>query len=193
AAFTSRPRRTEVTRLLHLAHIAADDASGDPREASQKAQQQANPLERLPDGAVFGALLPPGARSALFVSPAPVNHEYYRAEGHTVHFFYLNLADEGQPPTVARVEIPAWVAETPSQLALVHASIVAQARIAGDYPYALARADELAFVSRRERTAFEDMVATALLREGVASAPSPKAYYKSLTRGGRAGPRRRSH
>jgi hypothetical protein len=189
AAFTSRPRRTEVARLLHLAHVS--DASGDLREASQKAQQQANPLERLPDGLFFGAHLPPGARSALFISPASVNHDYYRAAGHTIHFFYLNLADEGQPSIVARVEIPAWVAESPAQLALVHGSIVAQARIAGGYPYALARADELAFVGRRERTAFEDMIATALLREGVTTTPSPKAYYKSLTRGGRTGYGRR--
>ncbi len=189
AAFTSRPRRTEVTRLLHLAHVA--DTTDNLLEAQQLAQQQPNRLERLPDGAVFGALLPPGARSALFVSPAPVNHDYYRAEGHTVHFFYLNLADEEEAPTIARVEMPAWVAEDPTQLALTHASIVAQARIAGGYPYTLARADELAFVGRRERTAFEDMIATALLREGVSATPSPKAYYKSLTRGGRTGHGRR--
>ena len=70
------------------------------------------------------------------------------------------------------------------QLPFVHTAIVAQARVAGDYPYVLARADELAYVSGREREAFQDMVTTALLRAGVRTGISPKAYYKTLTRQG---------
>jgi hypothetical protein len=175
AAFTSRPRRTEVTRLLHLASVAGD---------ANRASQEFNPLEHLPDRAVFETL-PPGARSALFVSPSPANHDYYRPAGHTIHFCYLNLAEEGQASVIARVEFPAWVAEDPGRLALVHGAVVAQARITGDYPYALARADELAFVSGQEREAFEEMVTTSLLRAGVIPTLSPKAYYKTLTRQGR--------
>jgi len=175
AAFTSRPRRTEVTRLLHLASLEGD---------ANRAAQEPNPLEHLPDRAVFG-MLPPGARSAIFISPSSINHEYYRAEGHTVHFFYLNLTAEERDPVIARVELPAWVAEDAERLALVHASIVAQSRIAGSYPYALARADELAFISGPEREAFKEMVTTSLLRAGVRPALSPKAYYKTLTRRGR--------
>jgi len=175
AAFTSRPRRTEVTRLLHLANAGGD---------ASLAGQQPNPLEHLPDRVVFECL-PAGARSALFVSPQPINHEYYEPEGHAVHFFYLNLAEEEHDPVIARVELPAWVAEDAGRLALVHGAIVAQARITGDYPYVLARADELAFISGRERETFSQMVTTALLRAGVHSALSPKAYYKTLTRQGR--------
>ena len=175
AAFVSRPRRTEVTRLLYLASLEGDE---------DRANQGHNPLEHLPDRAVFGAL-PPGARSALFVSPSPINYKYYHPAGHAVHFCYLNLAEEGHDPVVARIEVPVWVAENPDRLELVHGAIVAQARIAGDYPYALARADELAFISGPEREAFEEMVTTALLRAGIRSALSPKAYYKTLTRQGR--------
>ena len=91
----------------------------------------------------------------------------------------------GIDPVIARIELPAWVAQDSERLALVHGAIVAQARITGDYPYALARADELAYVSGREREAFEEMVSTALLHAGVRSALSPKAYYKTLTRRGR--------
>ena len=175
AAFVSRPRRTEVTRLLYLASLEGDE---------DRANQETNPLEHLPDRAVFGAL-PPGARSALFVSPSSINSEYYHPAGHAVHFCYLNLAEEGHDPVVARIEVPVWVAEDPDRLELVHGAIVAQARITGDYPYALARADELAFISGPEREAFEEMVTTALLRAGIRSALSPKAYYKTLTRQGR--------
>ncbi len=175
AALTSRPRRAEVTRLLHLASLEGDE---------NRASQEPNPLEHLPDRAVFEPL-PPGARSALFASPSSINCDYYHPAGHGVYFYYLNLAEEGRDPVIARVEMPAWVANDPDRLALVHASLVAQARITGDYPYALARADELAFISGPEREAFEDMVTTALLRVGVRPALSPKAYYKTLTRQGR--------
>ncbi len=175
AAFTSRPRRAEVTRLLHLASLGGD---------ARRAAQEPNPLEHLPDRAVFG-MLPPGARSAIFISPSSINHDYYQDAGQIVHFFYLNLAAEGQDPVIARIEVPAWVAEDADRLALVHASIVDQSRLAGDYPYALARADELAFISGPEREAFQEMVTASLLRAGIRPALSPKAYYKTLTRQGR--------
>ena len=176
AAFTSRPRRAEVTRLLYLATVDGD---------ANRVREEPNPLEHLPDRALFSALLPPGGRSALFASPSFINHEYYYPAGHGVQFFYLNLAQEGHDPVIARIELPAWVAAAPELLALVHGAIVAQARITGDYPYALARADEMAFISGQEREAFEEMVVTALLRAGVRSSLSPKAYYKTLTRRGR--------
>ncbi|MCP4541858.1 MAG: DNA double-strand break repair nuclease NurA [Chloroflexi bacterium] len=176
AAFTSRPRRAEVTRLLHLASVEGD---------TNRAKQEPNPLEHLPDRAVLEKLLPAGARSALFISPSSVNHDYYSPEGHTIHFCYVNLAEEDHDPIIARLEFPAWVADDTVLLSLVHGAVVNQARIAGDYPYALARADELAFVSGPEREAFAEMVTTSLLRAGVVSTLSPKAYYKTLTRQGR--------
>jgi ssDNA-binding replication factor A large subunit len=129
-------------------------------------------------------MLPPGARSALFTSPKEVSQEEYARQGHEVRFFYLNLVQEEEDPVIARVEVPAWVAEDGDKLRLIHGAIVAQARITGDYPYALARADELAYISGRERAAFEEMLVTALLRAGVRSARSPKATYKRLTRQG---------
>jgi hypothetical protein len=175
AAFVSRPRRTEVTRLLYLADLEGD---------TNRFQQTPNPLERLPDRVLFGNL-PPGARSALFISPSEINHRYYAPEGQEIRFFYLNLSAEPQEPIIARIEIPVWVAEDADLLAAIHGAVVSQARITGDYPYALARADELAFISGPERRAFEEMVTTALVRAGVRPTLSPKAYQKSLTRRGR--------
>jgi hypothetical protein len=174
AAFISRPQRSEVTRLLYLASEGGD---------VERARNSDHQMKHLPDYAVFETLSP-GARSALFVSPSPINHTYY-APAHTIHFFYLNLASEGSTPAIARVEVPAWVAKDADRLALVHGAIVAQARITGDYPYALVRADELAFISGPERKALEDMVIASLVRAGVRTALSPKKYYKTLTRQGK--------
>lgn len=172
--FISRPGYSEVTHLLYLASLNGD---------TKKAREQPNPMEHLADRAVF-TTLPPGARSALFVSPKQINQEEYAQQGHEVHFFYLNVAEEGQKAVIARVEVPAWVVEDADRLNLIHGAIVAQARITGDYPYALARADELAYISSQERAALEDMVATELIRAGVEATTSPKATYKRLTRRG---------
>ncbi len=176
AAFASRPRRAEVTRLLHLAHLGGD---------VEQAGRTPNPLEHLPDRMVFEGLLPPGARSALFVSPARINREGYEEAGHGIHFCYLNLSPAGRRPVVARIEVPAWVVGDPAALALVHAVIVEQARIVGDYPYALARADEMAFISTPERNALEEMIIASLWRAGARPAYSPKKHYKTLTRQGK--------
>ncbi|MGD2105900.1 MAG: DNA double-strand break repair nuclease NurA, partial [Anaerolineae bacterium] len=126
--FISRPGYREIARLLYLASVDGD---------KKKVGEQPNPLEHLPDRAIF-THLPPGARSALFISPKEINRRYYARAGHEVHFFYLNLASEGKGPVIARVEVPAWVADDDERLNLIHGAVVAQARITGDYPYALA-------------------------------------------------------
>jgi len=180
AAFTSRPRYAEVGRLLHLARVGGD---------VHRAQTEPNPLERLPDQAIF-SFLPPGSRSALFISPSPVNTTAYAPRGQRVCFFYVNVAAEGVEPEIARVEVPLWVttAAAPTGeplLALVHGGVVAQSRILGGFPYVLARADELAYISGAERELLEDMVGTALLAAGLPADLSTKAFYKTLTRRGR--------
>jgi len=114
-----------------------------------------------------------------------VNQEGYDARGHAVHFFYVNVAREKEPPVIARIEVPAWVVRAPGLLSLVHGGVVAQCRIAGEYPYVLARADELAYISGPERERLEEMVGTAMLRHGLPPTLSPKAFYKSVTRRGR--------
>jgi len=172
AAFISRPRHTEVGKLLHLAQTGGDPA---------RAREEKNPLARIPDRTIF-ASLPAGARSALFVSPSGINRNYYEPAGHEIQFFYLNVAAEGRGPIIARVEIPRWIAENPDALRLTHAGIVAQCRILGGFPYVLARADELAYISGPEREQLEEMVGNALMSAGIVPAPSPKAYYKGLTR-----------
>ena len=172
--FISRPGSKDVTRLLHLAHASNHDT---------KNGELPNPLERLADRAVF-ATLPAGARSALFISPKEINEQYYGPRGHEAHFFYLNLAGTESRPVIARVEVPAWVARSEQLVDIIHAVVVAQARITGDYPYVLARADELAYVSSRERAAVENMVMSSLIKAGVRTTPSPKARYKRLTRRG---------
>ncbi len=176
-AFTSRPRYGDVGKLLHLATLRGD---------VQRARSEPNPWERVPDRAIL-AFLPPGCRSALFASPAAISRHHYGPGGHEIYICYVNVAAAGEQPVIARLEMPQWVVANTALLELAHSAAVAQCRIAGGYPYVLARADELAYISGAERQRLSEMVSTALLRAGLSQDLSPKAYFKSLTRQGRSG------
>ncbi len=172
AAFTSRPRFRDVGRLLHLTRVGG---------STERFKNDQDPLEHLPDRLIFD-FLPAGSRSALFISPGPMN-QVYRSQGHQVHFFYVNVADEEERPVVARVETPAWVVSQ-DLVSLVHGIVVAQSRVGGGFPYVLARADELAYISGAERERLTEMVGAALLSAGIPPTYSPKAFHKGLTRRG---------
>jgi hypothetical protein len=172
AAFTSRPRSTEVGNLLHVALCAGD---------VDRAQTEPSPLERLPDRLIF-SYLEPGDRSAIFESSHPTSCTAYAHSDHHIHFYYVNVADEGERPVIARVEVPAWVVYDQETLEFVHGGVVVQSRIAGGFPYVLVRADELAFISGQEREHLEEMVTTSLYRAGLTPELSPKASYKGMTR-----------
>jgi hypothetical protein len=131
---------------------------------------------------LFADRLKPGQRSARFVDSSPVNRDFKTA-GHQVQFFYLNT---GAPETVARVEIPEWVAEDPAKMDWVHAGIIEQCKTTGGFPYPLVRAHELAIVTAADRQAFESMLEGALIRRGLRPRRSQKAQTKRWT-----GPRRR--
>ena len=62
----------------------------------------------------------------------------------------------------------------------LHAAIVRQARVNGNYPYVLARAHELAVISNEEREAVEMMLAVEMRRHGLRPMLSPKQYHKTL-------------
>jgi hypothetical protein len=52
-----------------------------------------------------------------------------------VYFFFLRVNEQ----EIARVEIPAWLAEDPPLVASIHASVLADARLTG-YSYVLSQA-----------------------------------------------------
>mgnify|MGYP001066250455 CR=1 FL=1 len=83
-------------------------------------------------------------------------------------FFYLNVGMEHEG-YLARVEIPAWVAEEPSKLDMLHAVLISQCRMLGPrpYPYLLHRAHETAVVSFDEKEQVTQMVVNELLMRGV--------------------------
>jgi len=87
---------------------------------------------------------------------------------------------------IARVDIPRWVAEDPAAVAFVHGLIYDQCKLMGDYPYVLARADELAVVGRHDEMNLNMMIDGHMQRLGVPdSLSAAKANSKDIARAGR--------
>ena len=170
--FISRPRYPDVLRLVWLAQLG---------ERASKQAMEDNPFLGLADRSLFdaGLRLAPGERSTCFVSPSPVNKSYGE---HQIGFFYINVGDENQIE-IARIETPEWVWRSPELLSRLHGAVIAQCRLVTPYPYALARAHELAVITTDERRQLESFVEAALLRHGIRSQPSQKAFLKGLTGG----------
>jgi hypothetical protein len=169
AGFIDRPRSVSVLALIHLAGLPNDQITQDTVRLT--------PFRGLTDRMIFTKLLPPGHRSALFISASPLNRDF-RTAGHEVHFFYLKTdADD----TVVRVEIPVWVAQDPELLNRVHAAILQDCQTTGGFPYTLVRAHELAVIPPQERAAFDEMLQRTLLGHGLRPSQSQKALTKQLT------------
>lgn len=173
AGYVDRPGADLLVRLLELADVP-------PAELAQADRHR--PLRRVSDAALLSGLLGPGQRSAVFAlesSDARVFSEQTRP-----HFFYLNVGSG--KPYLARVEIPAWVANDPDVAGAIHAVLLEQCRVLGRraYPYALLRAHEIAVVSYEEKRQIAEMIAHELSKYGVVpEGPSNKQGGKEALTG----------
>lgn len=165
AGFIDRPRGTNLMRLVELCMLPEGQVNPETARIRR--------FPNLVDRDLMHALLPEGHRSALFSVVSPLNAGF-ESHGHGVHFFYLNTGYDGQ---IARVEVPAWVADDPIRLGWVHAGILEECRLTG-IPYVLVRAHELAVVTQEDRKALESLIAGALLRQGI----EPRISQKSTTK-----------
>jgi hypothetical protein len=170
AGFIDRPRSADVLALAHLATL--------PPEQVNDQALRTNPYRALTDRALFSERLEPGQRSACFIDSSPLNRDFH-AKGHEVRFFYV-MTDARR--TIARVEVPAWVAGDPLRLGRVHAAILDQCPSTGGFPYVLVRAHELAVVTQQDRDQLEGMIQRRLLESNLAGQASQKSTTKRWTR-----------
>jgi hypothetical protein len=146
-------------------------------------QRKAN--QGLTDVAIFRELLLPGERSAVFSTISPSNETFAAQDAlNEVCFFYLNPGLSGK--NIARVDIPRWVAEEDVAVTAVHSLIIDQCRIMGDYPYVIARADEMAVVGRQDAGELNFMIDIIMARHGIDEGITAKQGSKDLARGGRS-------
>ena len=168
AGYVDRPRADLLVRLLEL------DMFGDSPGMDELRMR---PLQGITDAALLGPLLPPGHRSAVFGLQS-FSGKFFQDEI-ALHFFYLN-AGTGREPWLARVEIPAWLAQDEAALALLQRTLIAECQQLDQsaYPYSLLRAHEIALVTLQDKEYLENMVGLELLKQGIA--PQVKSHKQSL-------------
>jgi hypothetical protein len=181
AGYISRPMSKDVVNSLRIfacPHAISDCDRECPNSSRPRPHYEAPPCsgtERITDADLFAAILFPGERSAVFGSGSFILKEYLPR--HRIGFFYLHTGRE-----VARVEIPAWVADDPRLLTLTHALCFDQACKGDGYPVALAEAHEQAIVRGAERAAFFHLMERHFVSGGLPIGTSQKALSKRARR-----------
>lgn len=122
----------------------------------------------------------PGDRSAIFAVYSRTALSFPKEL--RLHFFYLNIGTQ-EHPHLARVEVPAWVAEDKATVALIQAALLDQAQMMGSkpYPYLLHRAHEEALISLDEHQWVEGLIVKKFLSDGLEVGNlSNKQYLKDM-------------
>ena len=187
AGYVDNPRGSVVLRLLHLLTLEDENAI----HAHQKVIEEGGDLEGLKDKHLFNAVLAPGERSAIMVQNSPRNFAYRQHNAsHEIAFFYVKVGTASNS-NIARVDIPVWVARDHQAVEELHGALLAQSTMQGrnPYPYALTRADELAYVGSKDKAKLDELINLELRRKGIEplSAARPKARGKELARSDRQG------
>ena len=163
AAYTSRPRTTEVAGAVRL--MLCEQGDADCHRLCSARRSELAPCDRaagFDDRELFELVLEPGHRSPLYRSShLAARFALGLATGQEwSHFYYLNGGAE-----IARVEAPDWLASDPELLALSHTMLVKQCQLGLGYPVAISEAHEQAVISGHDREEFRRM---ALLAPGTA-------------------------
>jgi hypothetical protein len=172
AAYVSLPRTTEVVNAVRCCLCPHDL----PRcqESCSNRRSVLSPCDAgngFLDRELFGELLEPGWRSALYRTNPAAAQEYYGEN--QVYFYYLHSGQE-----IARVEVPQWAAQDETLLALGYSLIVEQCRKGPGYPVAISEAHQQAVITGVDRQLFKQIVAEALERQGLPSYTSEKERSK---------------
>jgi len=177
AGYVDRPGADLVVRLLEIWKASPQDMGHLGRF---------HPLQLCTDRWLFGGILGPGERSAVFKLSSSSRNRYAGSLG--LHFFYLNAGSRGHP-VIARVEIPHWVADDARSVELLHGALLAQCQALGSrpYPYVLHRAHEVSSLSPAEIGQIKLRLLLELRNHGLEpEEPSSKSSAKraSADRGG---------
>jgi len=198
ASYISMPGNTELVNLLRFYLGELDDnreqpiARGDGASRSQamravplgetgtRESAEGPRLAGLLDRHVVRAILQPGQRSAVFGSTSHIQRQY--PEGNEICYFYLNVPVTKHDSEIARIEIPAWVADRSELVDRIHATVMSECRKGEGYPLVLAEAHERAVIRAPERESFQRLLDRTLRRAGLPSSRSRKRSSKQRPR-----------
>ena len=172
-------RSLKQSVLTMLATLDIKESDFDPLKLTSR-----DTTTGLTDARLFSQLLEPGQRSKVLVDVSQHNNEFRDGDPlNEVCFFYLNPGQSGR--RIARIDIPMWVAQDPAAVDAVHSLIIDQCQILGNYPYVLARADEIAVVGRRDQENLNLMIDNVMHRHGITAQTTAKQGSKDIARAGR--------
>lgn len=133
-----------------------------------------NPLELLPmlvDTAIVQFFLPPGARTTIFKNRSTIS-DYY-PEGVRPYFYYIHVGNE-----IARVEIPAYIAENKEAVDRLSSIILDQSHKGDGYPVGIAEAHEQAVVKGPDREFFYYLIEKCGIKQNRRTILSQKSRKK---------------
>ncbi|MFQ4146338.1 DNA double-strand break repair nuclease NurA [Chlorogloeopsis sp. ULAP02] len=143
-------------RLLACTHPAPDCMSFCPNQLDKVPCKVFEPLR---DSTLWATQLKPGQRSPLWRSNARILDLY---QGEQVYFCYVHVGAE-----IARIEVPAWVAENKSLFDESLGLMLAQVQKGYGYPVAIAEAHNQAVVRGGDRTRFFALLERQMIKAGL--------------------------
>lgn len=117
-------------------------------------------IDSLRDSTYWAYRLQPGQRSPLYRSNLRILDLY--EESQKIYFCYLNVGAE-----IARIEVPAWVAEDKALFDRSLSIVLAQVHKGYGYPVALAEAHNQAVVRGSDRARFFNLLEQQLIKAGL--------------------------
>ncbi len=157
--YLSAARSGEAMNFLRLQscpYLAPDCQTHCSGQTDQAPCQVFSPLR---DTALWGLVLEPGQRGALWRSSAKILDCY---GNHRIYFCYVHMGSE-----IARVEFPAWVAEDADLLQTALSLTLTQVQKGYGYPVTLAEAHNQAVVRGGDRARFFALLEQQMIRAGL--------------------------
>jgi hypothetical protein len=176
AGFIDRPGKRSVLAMLHTL-----DLQNSKRKLRDLYPFASDIYGGLSDTDLFDQLLKHEERSVIFSDISQHNRKFADYDpDNEICFFYLKTGSgEGQ---LARVDVPMWVARDKQALNDVHALLIDQCRIIGNYPYVITRADEIAVVGRRDQDELENRIHLRMETLGIHLTTTSKQQSKEYAR-----------
>jgi hypothetical protein len=143
-------------RLLACIHPAPDCKSYCP---NQLEKVPCKVFEQLRDTSLWTTRLKPGQRGCLWRSNTPILELY---GDQTIYFCYVHVGTE-----IARIEVPAWVAENATMFDQALGLMLAQVQKGYGYPVAIAEAHNQAVVKGGDKTRFFALLEQQMIKAGL--------------------------
>jgi len=156
SGYVDKPGANWLVRLLEIATIPQNELNN---------LRKYHPLAGVTDRWLFEQILGKHERSAIFALQARSAEKY--TDTMAIHFFYLNVGDE-KKPAIARVDIPAWVANSQEAVNNLHIALIEQTKLMSNkpFPYLLHRAHEIAVVTHQEKEQVDQMLIHTIRNNG---------------------------